>query len=163
MLSRVWITGGLIASLASCSLVLDFSNTGDDGDPRCTELEPNESTAAAAAVGPGVYELALCGEDIDVFRVAVAGTEDLVVTTTSSADLEIELALLEGEAVIDTSDAPGASEVIERSGAMGNRLAAGEYHLRVQGPAGVEGEYDLEIVLTAASLDAGVDAPVDAL
>lgn len=152
----VWIA--LLCSLGAggCSLLLDFSESRDagSGNPRCDALEPNDSAAAAKPVEAGSFELALCGDDVDFFRVTVGAGEDLTVSITSDADIDLSLSLLQAGSVIDTSNGAGAAETIERSEAMGNRLDAGDYDVEVEGP---EGNYDLTVDIVAAPQDAGVD------
>lgn len=153
---RVWIA--LLCSLGAggCSLILDFSEGRDAGsqNPRCTALEPNDSAAAAAPIDAGTFELSLCGDDVDFFRVTLGAGEDLILSTSSDADIDLSLSLLQGGAVIDTSNGAGAAETIERSEAMGNRLDPGDYDVEVEGP---EGDYDLAVEIIAAPQDAGVD------
>lgn len=160
-----WGTAASIAALlgiasSGCSLVLDFSERADAGvAPRCAASEPNETAATAPLLAQGTNELALCGDDIDFFTLDLAANTDLVITTSSTSDVNLELSLFLGTNTIQVSDAEGPAEVIERTNAMDNRLEAGEYKIRVQSvPAGQEGDYDLVLELTGDLMDAGVDA-----
>lgn len=160
-LARVAILGAVLGA-GGCSLVLDFSDRQDagGGNPRCDTFEPNDVAAGAPQLAPGTNELALCGDDIDFFTLVVAADQDVILMTSSTAPIDLELALLQGANAVQISDAANsADEVIERSADLANRLDPGEYTIRVQPvPAGQQGDYDLILETGFDQADAGVDA-----
>ena len=153
------------ATTPGCSLLLDFSEIPDaapEPNPNCDLSEPNDSLAEAITIPAGTTTAALCGADIDFYEIVIGSRDDLEITTTGTAPLDLELQLLENGEVVDTSDGPGSGEAISRTDALGNRLGAGSYNLRIaagsQAAEGEgEGDYSVTITITTGSfLDAGV-------
>lgn len=161
-----------VALLATgCSLILDFAPASDGGPAddgagdggaatACTIGEPNDSADEAVPLDADGVEASVCGDSADFWSFEVDGTEDVVAALSGFSagignDLEMQLVTSPGGEVLTISTGTDASERIEHSTALGNRLAEGTYAIVVLGrEADAENDYRLTLTRDTAA-DAG--------
>jgi len=179
------LAGGvsLCLSLGGCSLVLDFSEQDDAGpidatlfdgpdapDP-CTLFEPNDMISDAVQIDPGNYGLGICpaGES-DFLRFTVGANADVTIrisfsNTDGGGDLDLRLFDASDGAVVVVSEGFGDEELISRTVAGGNALAAGDYIIQIfPFSVMIQNNYLLELTIVEdMTPDAGIpDASIDA-
>ncbi len=117
---------------------LSILRGGGSGTP-CTEEtnEPNDSSAAAAAIAPGTLRGGICGADDDWFRVSVAGA------------WRVDLAFRHRDGDLDlfVTDASGRVLTSSEGAADGESVSGtGPAYLRVIGYGGARAPYTLTLV-----------------
>ncbi len=123
-----------------CSAVCQFEGTG--------ELEPNNTTAAATAfinsggTGGTIYGALPTAGDVDLYRIVVASTSNLVAEvhgTDGGCPVDTTLRLLSAsgtQLATDTADGPGAcGRLSPGADSAARNLAPGTYYLEVTGSA----------------------------
>ena len=136
----------------------------------CEALEPNNSSATAETITSGTLtSLAICpAGDEDYYQFDIVAEQDMTIAIffdNRDGDGDLDLVLFDSEQnVIQQSKGFDDMETIVRSMAMDNQLAVGTYFIQVVGfKPSVQNTYRLELTLSdGASIDAGVDAMIDA-
>lgn len=162
----------LATLLAGCSLVLDFDQPPDPPpidsavtDESCMAFEPNESPTAAAAITPGDYTAAICGNgETDYYKITLDGLQSALVRITfqnrnGAGDIDLRLLNSMGATTIDESrTSADVEEVMCPGGIMCNGpLPAGEYIVQVLGfNAAVTSAYMLHFETGVPMIDAAV-------
>ncbi len=161
--------------LPGCQLVLDFSSLGDAGGPDagapdgpagprfCDVLEPNEALADAQSIDTGslqMFDASICPSgDVDFYRFALDGTQDLSVLVTFASganDLELELYSASGVLLVFSSDQDGDELIVRSAAQQGSPPAAGDYTVRVFGRSDAAvNDYQLTWTRGPLPLDAG--------
>ncbi|MEZ4402705.1 MAG: hypothetical protein R3B06_21975 [Kofleriaceae bacterium] len=157
--------------------MLDFDQQVDampiDGPvsaEQCAVNEPNDLPGTATAWAGVDISGAICGNgDVDLYAVALVDNQPITATITfmnrgGAGDLDLRLLTANGGSVLDDSKTSGDSETVMCPGGTPcPPITNGTYLLEVKGftPA-VESAYTLHIDTGGATVDAGVDAPVDA-
>jgi len=105
----------------------------------------------------GPISAAICLDDppdLDFFRFTAAGGEDIVIQlqmTDGSGPGNLNLRLYADGVInpIDFTDTATSEDVLERTSALANQLAAGDYDIEVFGPAaGNTNQYTLSVTAT---------------
>jgi hypothetical protein len=107
----------------------------DDGD----ETEPNDGAQAAALASGEEHAGRICAGDVDEFVFAAEGTIDATLVT----DAGLTLTLLNSAGTTLASDDGSVSFA---------DAPVGNYRLRIQGAAGVEADYALNLTITPPSV-----------
>lgn len=162
------LAGALAMALGGCSLILDFDVEGDagpgdggladasqDGPDPCETGEPNDDISEAFVISAGLLsDAAICpAGDKDFYRFTLGEAQDMVILLSfdnmgGAGDLEMRLYDGLGT-IVDGSMGFGNTERIERSLAMSNQLAAGDYLIEIYAfSASTQNAYTLDLAIT---------------
>jgi len=170
---RLRIAAAMFVSIASifasggCSLILDFDPPGEGPpidsavtDQACMAFEPNDDIAAATPIGVGDIMAAICGGEVDNYRITLDGTSAMTATIAfqnrnGAGDIDLRLMNAAGAATIDESRTSNDMETVECPGGImcNAALPAGDYLLQVLPfNAAVMSEYTLSFTTMPAAV-----------
>jgi hypothetical protein len=113
--------------------------------PRDDAFEPNNSSAAAALVAPGLHSNLECKDD-DWYQIVVTEESNIKVHvnfTNATGDLDMVLTDSSG-AQLDKSESTADSETVRK-----NAVAPGSYRVRVFGYSGAKAPYSMIVTVEA--------------
>jgi hypothetical protein len=165
---RIRIAAALLASLAmsGCSLILDFDPPGEGPpidaavtDERCMAFEPNDELAQATPIGVGDLMAAICGGEVDNYRITLDGVSNVTVSVSflnrgGAGDIDLRLLNSTGASSIDDSRTSNDVETVQCPGGdlCNSALPAGDYLVQVLPfNAAVMSEYTLSYTTTPAT------------